>query len=90
MKLFYFWIMWYVYFLKPIHSEFRYIGSTNNLERRLDEHNTGFSKSTKPYLPYKIESYIAVQTEKQARKLEKYLKTGSGRAILKKRILMIE
>jgi hypothetical protein len=35
-------------------------------------------------------AYIAVRTEKKARELEKYFKTGSGRAVLKKRILTDE
>ena len=82
--------MWYVYILKSEVSDFRYIGSTNNLGRRLAEHNRGESQSTKAYLPFKIEAYLAVNSETKARQLEKYLKTGSGRAILKKRILMIE
>jgi len=35
-----------------------------------------------------LEAFIAVKTESKAKELEKYLKTGSGRAILKKRILV--
>ena len=82
--------MWYVYFLKNITKDYLYIGSTNNLERRCTEHNNGLVQSTKAYKPLKIEAYIAVQTEKKARELEQYFKTGSGKAILKKRILTDE
>ena len=39
------------------------------------------------YVKGEIVAYIAVQTEDQARQLEKYFKTGSGKAILRKRIL---
>ena len=81
--------MWYVYVLKSKSSDFRYIGSTNNIERRLEEHNKGESRSTKAYLPFVIETYIAVDSESKARSIEKYFKTGSGKAILKKRILML-
>ena len=35
-------------------------------------------------------AYVAVPTERKARKLEKYFKTGSGKAVLKKRILTDE
>ena len=77
--------MWYVYFLKSNSKDYLYIGSTNNLERRLTEHNNGLVQSTKAYRPLEIESYIAVQTEMKARELEQYFKTGSGKAILKKR-----
>lgn len=82
--------MWYVYVIKSKVSSFRYTGSTNDLERRLIEHNNGETQSTKAYLPFEIETFIAVNSESKARKLEKSLKTGSGRAILRKRILMIE
>jgi putative endonuclease len=79
--------MWYVYVIKSVDKDFTYIGSTNNLKRRFQEHNEGSSQSTRPYRPSMLLSYIAVQTEEQARKLEQYFKTGSGKAILYKRIL---
>jgi len=79
--------MWYVYIIKSIETDFLYIGSTNDLKRRLVEHNEGLSIATKPYKPYELLSYIAVQSESQARNLEQYFKTGSGKAILYKRIL---
>ncbi len=79
--------MWYVYVIKSIEKEFSYVGSTNDLQRRLQEHNNGESQSTKHYRPFKIWMYVAVQTERKARELEKYFKTGSGAAILKKRFL---
>jgi len=78
---------WYVYFLKSLKNGNIYIGSTNDLKRRLSEHNRGISKATKPYAPWKVDSFIAVRNESRARELEKYFKTGSGMAILKKRIL---
>ncbi len=79
--------MWFVYILKSKNSEFFYIGSTNDLSRRLQEHNDLKSKSTKPHAPFEIQAYVAVKTEKKARELEQYFKTGSGKAILKNRIL---
>ncbi|HZY10979.1 MAG TPA: GIY-YIG nuclease family protein [Bacteroidota bacterium] len=81
---------WYVYILKSLTKDFIYIGSTNDLQRRLFEHNNGSVQSTKPYRPLEMIAYIAVGTEKKARELEKYFKTGSGKAILKKRILADE
>lgn len=79
--------MWFVYVLKSISNDFIYIGSTNNLKRRILEHNERLVLSTKHYAPFEIEAYVAVKTEKRARELEKYFKTGSGKAVLKKRIL---
>jgi putative endonuclease len=80
-------VMWYVYFLKSVSKDFLYVGSTDDLERRCTEHNDGMVQSTKAYRPLEIEAYVAVRTEKKARELEQYFKTGSGKAILKKRIL---
>ena len=82
--------MWYVYILRNLAKKFIYIGSTNNLKRRLAEHNEGRSISTKAYRLFSLEAYVAVRTEVKARELEKYFKTGSGKAILKKRILTNE
>ncbi|MFA3781659.1 GIY-YIG nuclease family protein [Melioribacteraceae bacterium 4301-Me] len=82
--------MWYVYIIKSLTSDYIYIGSTNDIKRRLEEHNNGLNISTKHYRPFKLEAYVAVNTESKARKLEKYFKTGSGKAILKKRILSDE
>ena len=79
--------MWSVYKIKSIGTDFIYIGSTNDLKRRFAEHNEGSSTATKPYKPYELLSYIADKPESQARNLEQYFKTGSGKAILYKRIL---
>ena len=79
---------WYVYILKSIAYEYTYIGSTNNLQRRLQQHNGGEVRSTRPYKPFTVIAFVAVTTEQKARKLEKYFKTGSGNAVLKKRILI--
>jgi predicted GIY-YIG superfamily endonuclease len=80
--------MFYVYVLRCGNGDL-YIGSTNNLKLRIIQHESGKTKSLKNK-KFKLESYIAVKTEDKARELEKYLKTGSGRAIIKKRILTDE
>ena len=82
--------MWYVYVIRSVSYSFVYIGSTKDLERRLAEHNEGRSRSTEAYRLFIVEAYVAVRTESKARELEKYFKTGSGKAILKKRILTDE
>jgi len=78
--------MWYVYILKMANGE-HYVGSTNNLKRRMEKHTRGRVISTKRGLPAVLEAYIAVKSEGIARRLEKYLKTSSGKATLRKRIL---
>ena len=81
---------WYVYFLVSLSRDFVYVGSCNNLNRRMFEHNEGLVQSTKSYKPLELAAYVAVKTEGRARELEKYFKTGSGKAILRKRILADE
>jgi putative endonuclease len=78
--------MWYIYFLELSNGDL-YVGSTDNLKRRIQSHQDGQVLSTKAYLPLKLRSYVAVETESKARELEKYFKTGSGKAIAKKRFL---
>lgn len=73
--------------MKSMQHDYLYIGSTNDLEKRLAQHNSGNVVSTRPYYPLELEAYVAVKTEKIARELEIYFKGGSGKAVLKKRIL---
>ena len=68
--------MWYVYVIRSIESSYQYIGSTNNVKKRLDEHNRGKTKSTKPYMPLRLEAYVAVRTEAKARELGKFFTAG--------------
>jgi putative endonuclease len=79
--------MWYVYVLRSVKDKDLYVGSTNNIRRRLTEHNSGRVDSTKRRLPFILEAYIAVKDKVKAIELEQYFKTGSGRALLNKRIL---
>ena len=79
--------MWFVYILKSLRDNDLYIGSTNNVHRRLSEHNLGNVDSTKCRIPFTLEAYIAVKDKSKAIELEQYLKTGSGRTVLQKRIL---
>ncbi len=71
--------MWYVYFLQ-LENEDVYVGSTDDLRRSMASHERGQVKSTKAHLPVTLKSYIAVQTAENARQLEKYFKSGSGKA----------
>jgi putative endonuclease len=79
--------MWYVYVLRSSRDNNLYVGSTNNIDRRLDEHNSGKVDSTKSRISLNLEAYIAVKNKSIAIELEQYLKTGSVKALLQKRIL---
>jgi predicted GIY-YIG superfamily endonuclease len=76
--------VWYVYFLKLSNDDV-YVGSTNDLKRRIASHESGHVQSTKAHLPVELLSYVAVQTGSKARELERYFKSGSGKAVAKKR-----
>ncbi|HRJ30289.1 MAG TPA: GIY-YIG nuclease family protein [Cyclobacteriaceae bacterium] len=54
--------MFYVYVIKSLPRNYVYVGITNNVDRRLSEHNSGYKKTTKPYAPFKLvltESYTS-------------------------------
>ena len=76
--------MWYVYFLQLNNNDI-YVGSTNDLKRRFSSHQAGNVLSTKANLPAKLKSYVAVENEALARELERYFKSGSGKAFAGKR-----
>jgi len=73
----------YVYILesKPHPNEI-YIGITDNLKRRLSEHNAGKVSYTSKFTPWKIRSAAAFRDKSRAAAFERYLKTGSGRSFL--------
>lgn len=76
--------MWYVYFLELSNGDI-YVGSTPDLKHRFASHMKGQVLSTKTYAPMKLRSYVAVETEFRARELERYFKSGSGKAVAMKR-----
>ncbi|MEE9194341.1 MAG: GIY-YIG nuclease family protein [Alphaproteobacteria bacterium] len=61
-----------------------YVGSTTDLERRIQEHNSGKSAHTSKYIPWKLVTYTAFLDRSKAMTFERYLKSGSGRAFAKK------
>ena len=79
--------MYYVYILKSLKDEKLYIGSTNDLKRRLSEHNNGLNRSTKARRHFEIRYYEACASNSDARKREYNLKKdGKALGQLKRRI----
>ena len=79
--------MYYLYMLKSAVDQKLYIGSTNDLRRRLSEHNNGKTKSTKSRKPFELRYYEAFFSEGDARKREDSLKKdGKALGQLKRRI----
>ena len=78
--------MWHVYLLRNQKNDFRYIGITSDVNKRLKMHNQGKTKSTKSHRPFdKLSTITTVSSRIEARKLEKYYKSGIGRETLKQR-----
>ena len=66
--------MYFLYILKSRKLKRLYIGYTDNLKKRFNEHNKGLVKSTKPYLPWKIVYYEAYFSREEAVHREHNLK----------------
>ncbi len=78
--------MFTVYVLKSLNSGKHYVGFTENMQRRLREHNAGKSKFTSGHLPWKIIYTEEVTDRILAREREKYLKTAAGKKFLSHKI----
>jgi putative endonuclease len=80
--------MHYVYMIRSLSNRSQiYVGATADLKQRMADHNSGKSPHTAKYLPWEIEFYAAFPRKQTAHDFEKYLKSHSGRAFAKKRLL---
>jgi len=61
-----------------------YVGLTDNVDARLEWHNRGPSGHTFHHRPWMLVVSMEFRTEAAARRFEKYLKSGSGRAFAKR------
>ena len=77
--------MFWVYILKSLKDNDLYIGKTNNIERRITEHNSGQTPSLKSRTPFVLLESIPCSSELEARKLEKEYKKGYKREELRKK-----
>ncbi|OHA00459.1 MAG: excinuclease ABC subunit C [Candidatus Sungbacteria bacterium RIFCSPHIGHO2_02_FULL_47_11] len=78
--------MHYVYILK-CNDDTEYVGCMNDLKDRMERHTRGHVLATKARLPVKLLCYAFFNNKYTAFNFEKYLKSGSGRAFLKKHFL---
>lgn len=80
--------MYYAYILRSETHDQYYYGSTADLQQRLIAHNAGQSLHTRKYKPWVIIWYGAFTSKKQAQSFEKYLKSASGKAFIRKRLIL--
>ncbi len=78
---------YYVYILWCSNNK-PYIGCTNDLKDRMNRHQKGHAPATKDKLPVRLVSYFAFSNKYTAFNFEKYLKSGSGRAFIKRHKLV--
>ncbi|HOW36565.1 MAG TPA: GIY-YIG nuclease family protein [Candidatus Omnitrophota bacterium] len=79
--------MFIVYILKSTKfPERHYVGITQNIAKRIKEHNDGDMEYSSRYAPWEVETCITFRDKHLAYEFEKYLKAGSGYAFLKKRL----
>ena len=61
-----------------------YVGLTSNVEARIADHNAGRCPHTASRRPWRLHVAIEFPDEPRARRFERYLKSGSGRAFAKR------
>ena len=68
----------FLYILNSLDKKHWYIGSSSNLEQRLLQHNSGKTRSTRPYKPWQMVYSEDFKTKSEACKREYFLKSPKG------------
>ncbi len=78
--------MFYIYIIYSLKSNTYYIGTTDNVERRLNEHNSKFYKNsyTSKGIPWEINLSYQCENSNQAYKLELFIKRMKSRKFIEK------
>lgn len=75
---------WFVYVLQSEIDSTFYVGMSQDVKKRLIEHNSGKSKYTSGHRPWKLIYFEEAGTSIDARKREKYFKSAAGKRYLHK------
>ncbi len=81
--------MYYVYVLKSLKNGRFYTGSTDNVDRRFNEHNSGGSKYTRLTKPFELVYKEEFKTRSEACQRELFFKSGKGRDLLKNLLMRV-
>jgi putative endonuclease len=73
--------MYYVYALRSLTRNYIYVSLTDDLKRRVHQHNKGLNRTTKAYAPFTLIYSRTFPTRIAARQKEKYLKSALERGI---------
>ncbi|AFH49900.1 Putative URI domain endonuclease [Ignavibacterium album JCM 16511] len=74
----------YTYIIESLSDQSWYIGHTNNIERRLEEHNSGENKSTRAKRPWKLIFLRKFETNLEANRFELKLKKLRNKNFIRK------
>jgi len=79
--------MFYVYILQSQKDKSYYTGTTEDLKRRIKEHNQHLAEYSKTKAPFELVWFCVFKNNRKALDFEKYLKQGSGFAFARKRLV---
>ena len=79
-------MFYYTYVVQSLKDKQWYTGCTNNLRKRLKEHNEGRVSATKNRKPFRLIYCEICLNKEDAYRREKYLKTGMGKRYLRNRL----
>ena len=74
---------WYVYVLRSLKDHKFYIDTTNNIERRVKQHQRGENTSTAKRLPLELVYFEGHKSKEDALRREQYFKTTKGRTTVR-------
>ena len=83
-------MMYTVYVLGSTTRNYLYVGLTNNLQRRISQHNDGHERTTRAYRPFQVVHTEEFSERLSARLREKYLKSGVGKQFLKNKLTVLK
>jgi len=78
--------MWHVYILLSQKYPKTYVGITQDVNKRLLEHNSGSNQYSKKYMPWRILYTEICKSKSIALRREKYFKSHAGRKYMKKQL----
>ncbi len=75
---------YYAYVIYSKSHKRYYKGHCEDLDKRLEEHNSGKTVSIKSFIPFELVYFEEFETRDEAVARERYFKTAAGRRFLKK------